>query len=119
MKKAASEFVAQKATELGVSELRPIVTRRTIVSRVNVDRMLANAIEGQTDIARGVDAPIYDIAPSGVGLRRPAVAHLAIADRHVGVPAAWWKTLVRGAAPLRAKGAFALALAGWRGGRRR
>lgn len=45
IKKTAAEFVAQKATEMGVSELRPVITRRTIVGRVNVDRMLANAIE--------------------------------------------------------------------------
>ncbi len=56
VKKAASEFVAQKATELGVSELRPIVTRRTIVSRVNVDRMLANAIEAAEQSDR-LDVP--------------------------------------------------------------
>ena len=35
----------QKATELGVSVLQPVITRRTIVSRVNLERMRANAIE--------------------------------------------------------------------------
>jgi len=56
IKKTAAEFVAQKATELGVSELRPVITRRTIVSRVNTDRMLANAIEAAEQSDR-LDVP--------------------------------------------------------------
>ena len=39
------DFLAQKATELGVSKLMPIETKRTIVSRIKHDRLLANAIE--------------------------------------------------------------------------
>jgi 16S rRNA (uracil1498-N3)-methyltransferase len=35
----------QKATELGASRLIPVFTRRTIVTRVNLERMRANAIE--------------------------------------------------------------------------
>src|SRR5581483_308906 len=37
--------LVQKATELGVSRLMPVFTRRTIVSRVNAERLAANAIE--------------------------------------------------------------------------
>ena len=35
----------QKATEMGVASLRPVMTTRTIASRVNTDRMRANVIE--------------------------------------------------------------------------
>jgi 16S rRNA (uracil1498-N3)-methyltransferase len=35
----------QKATEMGVARLRPVLTRRTTPERVNVERMRANAIE--------------------------------------------------------------------------
>jgi 16S rRNA (uracil1498-N3)-methyltransferase len=35
----------QKAVELGVSRLQPILTQHTQVQRVNLDRMRANAIE--------------------------------------------------------------------------
>ncbi len=56
IKKAAAEFLAQKATELGASVLQPVITRRTIVSRVNVDRMLANAIEAAEQSDR-LDVP--------------------------------------------------------------
>lgn len=45
IKKTPADHLAQKATELGVSLLQPVVTRRTIVSRVNTGRMRANAIE--------------------------------------------------------------------------
>lgn len=45
IKKTPADYVAQKATELGVSILQPVVTRRTIVLRVNLERLRANAIE--------------------------------------------------------------------------
>ena len=37
--------MAQKATELGVSVLRPVMTRHTVAERVKTGRLLANAIE--------------------------------------------------------------------------
>lgn len=45
IKKTPLDYIVQKATELGVSRLQPVITRRTIVGRVNSDRMRANAIE--------------------------------------------------------------------------
>ena len=39
------DYLVQKATELGVRRLRPIITARTIAERVNLDRMRANVIE--------------------------------------------------------------------------
>jgi 16S rRNA (uracil1498-N3)-methyltransferase len=45
VKKVPSDYLVQKAVELGVSVLQPVFTRRTIVSRVNLERMRANAIE--------------------------------------------------------------------------
>lgn len=45
VKKTPADYLTQKATELGVSRLQPISTRRTIVSRVNLERMRANAVE--------------------------------------------------------------------------
>lgn len=52
IKKARLDFIAQKATELGVSNLTPVITRRTIVDRVNTDRMKANAIEAAEQCER-------------------------------------------------------------------
>jgi 16S rRNA (uracil1498-N3)-methyltransferase len=45
IKKTPADYLAQKATELGVSMLQPVITRRTIVHRVNVERMRANGVE--------------------------------------------------------------------------
>ncbi|HEY4126221.1 MAG TPA: 16S rRNA (uracil(1498)-N(3))-methyltransferase [Rhizomicrobium sp.] len=45
IKKTPADYVVQKATELGVRALQPVFTRRTIVTRVNEERMKANAIE--------------------------------------------------------------------------
>lgn len=45
LKRARLDYMVQKATELGVSSLQPIMTERTIVGRVNTARMRANAIE--------------------------------------------------------------------------
>ena len=45
LKRARLDYMAQKATELGVSALRPVITRHTVTERVKTDRLLANAIE--------------------------------------------------------------------------
>ena len=45
LKHARLDYMAQKAVEMGVAALRPTLTLRTQVSRVNLDRLKANAIE--------------------------------------------------------------------------
>jgi 16S rRNA (uracil1498-N3)-methyltransferase len=45
LKHARLDYMAQKAVEMGASRLQPIITRRTQVQRVNLERMRANAIE--------------------------------------------------------------------------
>jgi 16S rRNA (uracil1498-N3)-methyltransferase len=45
LKRARLDYMAQKATEMGVSALRPVITRHTVAERVKTDRILANAIE--------------------------------------------------------------------------
>jgi 16S rRNA (uracil1498-N3)-methyltransferase len=52
VKKTPSDYLTQKATELGVSLLQPVMTRRTIVARINEERMAANAIEAAEQSAR-------------------------------------------------------------------
>jgi 16S rRNA (uracil1498-N3)-methyltransferase len=52
VKKTPSDYLVQKATELGVSCLLPVFTRRTIVGRINAERMAANAIEAAEQSAR-------------------------------------------------------------------
>jgi 16S rRNA (uracil1498-N3)-methyltransferase len=45
LKTARLDYVIQKATEMGASVIQPVITRRTQVSRVQIERMRANAIE--------------------------------------------------------------------------
>jgi 16S rRNA (uracil1498-N3)-methyltransferase len=45
LKAARLDYMVQKAVELGVSRLQPVLTRHTQVARVNSERMRANAIE--------------------------------------------------------------------------
>jgi 16S rRNA (uracil1498-N3)-methyltransferase len=52
VKKTPADYLAQKATELGVSKLQPVFTRRTNVNRVNQERLLANAVEAAEQSGR-------------------------------------------------------------------
>ena len=52
VKKARLDFIAQKASEMGCSRIWPVRTDYCQVSRVNDDRMLANAIEAAEQTER-------------------------------------------------------------------
>lgn len=45
LKHARLDYMVQKATEMGAGVLQPVLTRRTVVARINAQRMAANAIE--------------------------------------------------------------------------
>jgi 16S rRNA (uracil1498-N3)-methyltransferase len=45
LKSARLDYMVQKAVEMGVSRLQPVLTRHGQIGRVNLDRMRANAIE--------------------------------------------------------------------------
>ena len=52
IKRARIDFMAEKATELGCSLLQPMMTRFTAVSRVNEERLAANAREAAEQCER-------------------------------------------------------------------
>lgn len=52
VKRARIDYIAEKATELGVAALQPVVTQHTAVERVNVGRLRANAIEAAEQTER-------------------------------------------------------------------
>jgi 16S rRNA (uracil1498-N3)-methyltransferase len=60
LKRARLDYMVQKASEMGVARLRPVLTRHTVAERVNIERMRANAIEAaeQCGILR-----VPDVAP--------------------------------------------------------
>jgi 16S rRNA (uracil1498-N3)-methyltransferase len=87
IKKGRVDWVAEKACELGVARLRPVITRRTIVDRLNLERLRAHMIEAAEQCERtalpALDAPIkLDAALSAW----PADRALIFADEAGGVP---------------------------------
>lgn len=45
LKSARLDYLVQKAVEMGAGEIRPVITRRTQVQRLKMERMQANLIE--------------------------------------------------------------------------
>jgi 16S rRNA (uracil1498-N3)-methyltransferase len=52
IKKARNDFLVEKACELGVAHYRPVITRRTVIDRVNSDRLRATMIEAAEQCGR-------------------------------------------------------------------
>ncbi len=52
IKKARMEMLVEKATELGVGRLMPVRTRRSIIDKVNAERLRAIAIEAAEQCER-------------------------------------------------------------------
>ena len=62
VKKGRVDWLVEKAVELGVARLLPVVTQRTIVDKLNLERMRAHIIEaaeqcGRTTLA-AIDEPV-------------------------------------------------------------
>lgn len=108
IKRTPADFIAQKATELGVSALMPVITRRTVVSRVNDARMKANAIEAAEQCER-LDVPACHSAQDLMDVLGgfPADRVLVFADE-AGVDDGKALPLARAVAPCRGQKKFAL-----------
>jgi 16S rRNA (uracil1498-N3)-methyltransferase len=52
IKRGRIDWLVEKATELGAARLVPVLTRRTIVERLNLDRLRAHAIEAAEQCER-------------------------------------------------------------------
>ena len=59
VKRGRIDWLVEKATELGVARLVPAITRRTIVDRLNLDRLRAHAVEAAEQCERTA-LPILD-----------------------------------------------------------
>lgn len=63
VKRHATDLIVEKATELGVRRIRPVVTRRTIAETVRVDRLETIAREAAEQTER-FDAPeVFEATP--------------------------------------------------------
>ena len=56
VKRARTDFIVEKATELGAASITPVMTRRTIAETVRTDRLAANATEAAEQTER-LDLP--------------------------------------------------------------
>ncbi|MEZ5929778.1 MAG: 16S rRNA (uracil(1498)-N(3))-methyltransferase [Parvularculaceae bacterium] len=61
VKRDAVDLIAQKATELGVARLSPVMTERTVAARVNEDRLQSIATEAAEQCGR-LSVPPVDAA---------------------------------------------------------
>ncbi len=59
VKRGRIDWLVEKATELGVARLLPVVTRRTIVDRLNLERLRAHTIEAAEQCERTA-LPVLD-----------------------------------------------------------
>jgi 16S rRNA (uracil1498-N3)-methyltransferase len=67
LKKARTDFLVEKAVELGAAELRPVLTERTDADTVRVDRLQRIAIEAAEQTER-LDVPPVREAEKLVGM---------------------------------------------------
>ncbi|MEO6433509.1 MAG: 16S rRNA (uracil(1498)-N(3))-methyltransferase [Sphingomicrobium sp.] len=87
VKKGRVDWLVEKAVELGVAHLQPVITQRTIVDKLNLERMRSHVVEaaeqcGRTALAT-IDAPVKLEA-----FLRGLVGTLYFADETGGAPAA-------------------------------
>ena len=52
IKRQRIDWLAEKACELGIARLSPVITRRTVIDRLNLDRLRAHMIEAAEQCGR-------------------------------------------------------------------
>lgn len=89
VKKARLDMVVEKACELGVALYRPVITRRTIVERINMERLRATMVEAAEQCGRTALPQIEEaVKLSALVKEWPAERTLYFADETGGVPLA-------------------------------
>jgi 16S rRNA (uracil1498-N3)-methyltransferase len=88
LKRDATDLVIQKATELGASSIRPVLTERTNAARVNLDRLTAIATDAAIQCERLTLPTIHDPEPltTLLGHWPPATPIAAAIERHPNAP---------------------------------
>ncbi len=89
VKKARLDMVVEKACELGVALYRPVITRRTIVERMNMERLRATMVEAAEQCGRTALPLIEEAVKLSALIKEwPAERTLYFADETGGVPLA-------------------------------
>jgi 16S rRNA (uracil1498-N3)-methyltransferase len=88
LKKGRIDWLVEKACELGVARLVPVLTRRTMVDRLNLDRLRAHMIEAAEQCGRTAVPELVEPVKLGALLRDwPESRALFFADESGGVAA--------------------------------
>lgn len=101
IKKGRIDLVMEKACELGVARIVPVRTERSVVDKVNLDRLQAHLVEAAEQCGRTALPELADLVP----LQRlladwPADRALFFADELGGQPMAESFAAIRGPAAL-------------------
>ncbi|KAB7644958.1 16S rRNA (uracil(1498)-N(3))-methyltransferase [Polymorphobacter fuscus] len=87
LKRGRIDWVAEKACELGVARFVPVITRRTIVDKLNLDRLRAHMVEAAEQCGRTALPDLAEPTPLAALLRDwPAGRALIFADETGGEP---------------------------------
>jgi 16S rRNA (uracil1498-N3)-methyltransferase len=87
IKRGRIDWLVEKATELGVARLVPVLTRRTMVERVNVERLRAHVVEAAEQCERTALPELAEPAKLADLLRSwPPERILYFADEEGGAP---------------------------------
>jgi 16S rRNA (uracil1498-N3)-methyltransferase len=101
VKKDRFDLILEKATELGVARIRPVVTRRCVVDKLNAERARTVTVEAAEQCARTA-LPIVDAPDKLDTLLRdwPQDRALLFADETGGEPASGAFTRLKGPSAL-------------------
>jgi 16S rRNA (uracil1498-N3)-methyltransferase len=87
IKRGRIDWLVEKATELGVDCLVPVITRRTVVERLNLDRLRSHTIEAAEQCGRTALPTLKEpIALAKLLADWPAGRALYFADESGGTP---------------------------------
>ncbi|WP_439539141.1 16S rRNA (uracil(1498)-N(3))-methyltransferase [Sphingomonas sp.] len=88
IKKGRIDWVVEKACELGVARVAPVLTRRAVVDKLNLDRLRAHMIEAAEQCGRTALPELAEPVKLAAMLRDwPAGRTLFFADETGGLPA--------------------------------
>lgn len=87
IKKARLDMVVEKACELGIARYQPVITRRTIIERMNMDRLRSTMIEAAEQCGRTALPQMEEAAKLPALLKSfPEDRTLFFADEDGGAP---------------------------------
>ncbi len=89
VKRARIDWLVEKATELGAARLIPVMTQRTVVDRLNLERLQAHIVEASEQCGRTRLPELGEPVPLASLLdQRDPARTLYFADENGGEPAA-------------------------------